>query len=96
MILLLCACQAGGVQNIFPSHQTKPADPPIKETNPEFSSAVSVLESAEYLIVERFQIANHGPGNPSKHNLWAALIQDFPPYQQVVEMSITGVGIPNI
>ena len=90
MILLLCACQVGGVQNIFPPHLTEPADPRNKETNLEFSSAVSVLESAEYLIVERFQISNYGPGNPSKHNLWAALIQDIPPYQQVVEMSITG------
>ena len=90
MIFVLCACQSGGVQQKIPSIQTEPAGSPNEESGLEFSSALSVLESVQYLILERFQIDNHGPGTPSKHNLWAALIQDMPPYQQVVEMSISG------
>ncbi|MGB2911849.1 MAG: hypothetical protein WBB55_14810, partial [Anaerolineales bacterium] len=50
-------------------------------------SAISILESKEYQIQEHFQISNHGPGMPSKHNLWVALISDQPPYQEVLEMS---------
>ena len=49
-----------------------------------------MLDSTEYRVVEKFQIANYGPGSPSKHNLWVALIRDFPPYQQVIEKSISG------
>ena len=30
-----------------------------------------------------------GPGQPSKQNLWVALIQDFPPYQTVHASEIT-------
>jgi len=52
-------------------------------------SAISILESKEYQIQEHFQISNHGPGMPSKHNLWVALISDQPPYQEVLEMSIS-------
>jgi transglutaminase-like putative cysteine protease len=34
-------------------------------------------------------VVNKGPGQPSKQNLWMALIQDMPPYQDVRSMGIT-------
>lgn len=51
-------------------------------------SAISILGDIEYQIEERFLIRNLGPGVPSKHNLWVALITDQPPYQEVFERSI--------
>jgi transglutaminase-like putative cysteine protease len=90
LILMLCACQPISPQNIDPSNQIEAANIPNEVTNLDGYAAVSVLDSVEYLVVETFQISNHGPGSPSKHNLWVALIQDFPPYQQVIEKSITG------
>ncbi|MBN1145747.1 MAG: transglutaminase domain-containing protein [Anaerolineales bacterium] len=67
-------------------------DPGLSTVNePEMvnPSAISVIESREYELQERFQIVNHGPGMPSKHNLWIALIGNLPPYQEVMEMSIS-------
>jgi transglutaminase-like putative cysteine protease len=64
---------------------TQQREDPLEGT----SSAIRVSGSVEYSVVEHFRIANHGPGSPSKHNLWAALIQDQPPYQQVLEMEIS-------
>lgn len=96
LAILLGACQPGGkqspasgLQSLLLTQQSKPSDFLNNETGFSQSNAVSVLESAQYEVVERFQISNHGPGSPSKHNLWAALIRDIPPYQQVLEMSIS-------
>jgi transglutaminase-like putative cysteine protease len=52
-------------------------------------SAFSIVESKAYAVQEHFLITNHGPGMPSKHNLWVALIDDQPPYQEVLERSIS-------
>ena len=60
-------------------------------TNPILngSSAFSIIESKEYVVQEIFLITNYGPGTPSKHNLWVALISDLAPYQEVIERSIS-------
>ena len=34
-------------------------------------------------------LLNEGPGQPSKHNLWVALMQDVPPYQDVHKVKIS-------
>ena len=95
-LLLLTACQAahggsppGGIRK-GTSVPTEPTRLPGEGANPGLSSAVSVLDSTDYQIVEHFKITNRGPGSPSKHNLWTALIRDMPPYQEVIEMSILG------
>jgi transglutaminase-like putative cysteine protease len=75
-LALLVACRA--TQDDAQSEPTTKGNPP----------AISILESKVYRVQERFQITNHGPGMPSKHNLWVALISDQPPYQQILEMSI--------
>jgi transglutaminase-like putative cysteine protease len=90
LIFLLTACQACSIQKNFPSDPSQPTAQVYEEGEFDPSSPVRLLQSAEYRVVERFRIANHGPGSPSKHNLWAALIKDIPPYQQVLEMSISG------
>jgi len=96
LVLLLGACQpvgtgspASGMQSLLLTQEAKPGSFMNIETGINDNTEVRVLESAEYEVVERFQIVNHGPGSPSKHNLWAALIRDIPPYQQVMEMSIS-------
>jgi transglutaminase-like putative cysteine protease len=52
-------------------------------------AAFSVQESKVYEITQHFRILNHGPGQPSRHNLWVALISNEEPYQKVVERSIS-------
>ncbi len=80
MLMLLCACQPGGVGSVSPPHPTESTGPVDEESGFSFPSAGKALESAEYQVVESFQTANYGPGSPAKHNLWAALIQDIAPY----------------
>lgn len=48
-----------------------------------------VLNTVEYKIVERLTVVNEGPGEPSKQNIWMALITDVYPYQEVLSMEIT-------
>jgi len=43
----------------------------------------------QYEIVERMTVVNKGLGQPSKHNLWVALIQDQLPYQEVLTRTIS-------
>lgn len=52
-------------------------------------SSFTISESAEYEIKQRLTLANHGPGSPSKQNMWVALIQDIYPYQEVIQREIT-------
>ncbi|HEY53182.1 MAG TPA: transglutaminase family protein [Caldilineae bacterium] len=53
------------------------------------SAAKGVEKSKVYEVVERMTVVNRGPGEPSKHNLWVALIQDQPPYQEVLSRTIS-------
>lgn len=52
-------------------------------------SAAILLDSIEYEIIERLKVVNEGPGEPSKQNIWIALIKDVTPYQEVLSMEIT-------
>jgi hypothetical protein len=62
--------------------------PPTAAPNQE--EALGSEEGAQvYEIVERMTVVNKGPGEPSKHNLWVALIQDQPPYQEVLSRTIS-------
>jgi transglutaminase-like putative cysteine protease len=53
------------------------------------TSAAAVLKAVEYEVAERLTVVNEGPGEPSKQNLWMALIRDVFPYQEVLSMEIT-------
>ncbi len=48
-----------------------------------------VLDSSSYQVTFQMTLLNEGPGQPSKHNLWVALIQDVPPYQDVHNMQVS-------
>ncbi len=48
-----------------------------------------MLETIEYEVHESLEVVNKGPGEPSKHNLWLALLRDISPYQTVRSMEIT-------
>ncbi|MFN2176594.1 MAG: transglutaminase-like domain-containing protein [Anaerolineales bacterium] len=76
LLIFLTACYSNTVKNLN------------EKSSDSAASAISILEQKEYQIDERFLISNLGPGLPSKHNLWIALITDHPPYQEVLERSI--------
>lgn len=44
---------------------------------------VEVLDRREYHVSQTITLVNEGPGQPEKQTLWAALIHDLHPYQQV-------------
>ena len=66
------------------SHE-KILNAPVTETSP----LATILSQREYEVRQRLTLVNDGPGQPEKQNIWIALIQDFPPYQEVLSMEIT-------
>ena len=53
------------------------------------SPNVNVLGQQEYQLRQTIRLENHGPGQPEKQNLWVALIRTFPPYQEVLSMTVS-------
>ena len=53
------------------------------------ASVVTVSGHRKYLIHQSLTLVNDGPGQPEKQNLWVALIQSLPPYQEVLSWEIT-------
>jgi transglutaminase-like putative cysteine protease len=49
----------------------------------------AVLQTVEYLVRETLTLVNDGPGQPSKQNVWMALIRDLTPYQTVQSMKVS-------
>jgi len=43
----------------------------------------------DYTVHQEIKLANAGPGEPEKQNIWVALIRDLPPYQQVRSMLVS-------
>src|SRR5512147_1724099 len=59
---------------------------PITPSPPSFPG---VLGHREYRVHQRLTLVNDGPGSPEKQNLWVALVQSVPPYQEVLSTEIT-------
>jgi transglutaminase-like putative cysteine protease len=53
------------------------------------SDHTTILGQHEYLVHQQVTLANQGPGEPDKQNIWIALIRDFPPYQTVSSRKIS-------
>jgi len=53
------------------------------------SASPPIHLSSEYQVTEILTLVNHGPGQPSKQNVWLALIRDVPPYQTVQSMEVS-------
>ena len=49
----------------------------------------TILGSREYAVHQQVALINEGSGQPEKQNIWIALIQGFPPYQDVPSMEIS-------
>ena len=75
LIFPLLACQPQGDGSTL-----------VKTTS---SLASTVLSRREYAVHQRLTLVNEGPGQPEKQNLWVALIQTVPPYQEVLSLEIT-------
>lgn len=89
MLLTLLACQPGDGSSTVATREELPESPDINASPESGTPTVSILGSLEYEVQESFAVVNHGPGQPSKHNVWVALIGDHPPYQAVRSMEIT-------
>jgi transglutaminase-like putative cysteine protease len=50
---------------------------------------VTVLGQREYVVHQQLILANDGPGQPEKQNIWVAIIRDFSPYQEVRSVEIS-------
>lgn len=63
----------------------------VKARPVDSKTSTAALESGDvqYQVVERMVVENKGPGIPTKHNLWVALIQDQAPYQEVLNQTIS-------
>jgi transglutaminase-like putative cysteine protease len=79
LIAIACGCRGQAAQ--------PPADP-ITEI-PTATPTYVTLATIEYEVRESLTVVNNGPGEPSKHNLWLALLRDILPYQTVHSMEIT-------
>lgn len=66
--------------------QQATVSPPVT-TSP--TSSLRVLGHLEYKVHQSLTLVNEGPGQPTKQNIWVALIQDMPPYQDVLSTEIT-------
>jgi transglutaminase-like putative cysteine protease len=75
LLLFVAACRPG----------SEPA--PLATAAPV--PAAKVIGQREYHVRQRIELVNDGPGQPDKQNLWVALIQSRPPYQEVQLMEIT-------
>jgi transglutaminase-like putative cysteine protease len=57
------------------------------DTSP--SPSVKVLDQRKYVVRQYLKLVNEGPGQPEKQNIWIALIQSVPPYQEVLLQEIS-------
>ncbi len=64
-----------------------PGAPTSVSTEPSPTS--TVMDQREYKVHLDLKLVNEGPGQPSKQNLWLALIRSIPPYQEVLSMEVT-------
>jgi transglutaminase-like putative cysteine protease len=76
LAVMLCACQS------------QPGTTPTPPTADGDPSPPAIVRSVDYEVRETLTLVNHGPGQPSKQNIWLALIRDLPPYQTVRSMEI--------
>jgi transglutaminase-like putative cysteine protease len=49
----------------------------------EEAPSPAIVQSVEYQVREILTLVNEGAGQPSRQNVWIALIRDLPPYQTV-------------
>ena len=77
LVVVLCGCQGQPGNTLVPSTRSYESPSP------------TVLHTDEYQVRETLTLVNEGTGQPSKQNVWMALIRDLPPYQTVRSMAIT-------
>lgn len=58
-------------------------------TTAAISDRVKVVAQREYVVHQQLALVNEGPGQPTKQNIWVALIRDFPPYQALQSIEVS-------
>jgi transglutaminase-like putative cysteine protease len=81
LLVLLLAVALGACQG-------QPGSTPTPSAAGGEPSSPPILRSVDYEVREILTLVNRGPGQPSKQNIWLALIRDLPPYQTVRSMEI--------
>jgi transglutaminase-like putative cysteine protease len=98
LIVFLIACQPvtnskDAVSELQSDDSTQTIDEQTNASNDNYDQellnpSLNILDSVEYRLQQNIKVVNHGPGSPSKQNLWVALISDDAPYQEVLEREI--------
>jgi transglutaminase-like putative cysteine protease len=73
--VLLCGCLSQPTSTVSPPGEEHPFP--------------AIFQSSEYEVTETLTLVNEGTGQPSKQNVWMALIRDLPPYQTVRSTEIS-------
>jgi len=60
-----------------------------KEARDMSQPARTIVSTKHFSIHQKLSLINSGEDRPEKQNLWVALIQDFPPYQNVSSRKIS-------
>jgi transglutaminase-like putative cysteine protease len=99
LIIILIACQPvtiskDGVSEMQSDGSSQTIDEQTSASNDNndqelLNPSLNILDSVEYRLQQNIKLVNHGPGSPSKQNLWVALISDDAPYQEVLEREIS-------
>ena len=71
-------------------------EPQTSDSPSDALDAVVVTGTREYQVTQRLRLVNRGSGAPEKQHLWLALIQDIPPYQEVLSAEIDPAGYQDI
>lgn len=79
LIAMACGCQGQVTQPLADGSTATPSASPAYTTE----------KTIEYEVRESLTVVNNGPGEPSKHNLWLALLRTITPYQTVRSVEIT-------
>lgn len=58
-------------------------------TQSDGTPVTKIAKTRQYLVQQKLSLVNEGDGQPTKQNLWVALIHDIPPYQKVLSRSIS-------
>ncbi len=74
-LVLLAGCRPGGGAQI-----------PVSSTP---APDMTILGQREYIVRQHITLANQGPGQPEKQNIWVALVRDYAPYQEVQSMQVS-------
>ena len=89
LLLILISVSVAGCQNVMEKSGQEIAAPAL---GAQVGARRAQSGPRLYDITESLEVVNRGPGQPSKQNIWVALISDVEPYQKVLSTTISPAG----